>query len=58
MSHPTAVYRRRRLTALAVLAIAVAAVALVVTLLSGSDAAERPTAKGADAEQATPTPEP
>jgi hypothetical protein len=58
MSHSPAVYRRRRLTALAVLVAAVAVVALVVTLLSGSDTAEQPTAKGAEAEQATPTPTP
>jgi hypothetical protein len=56
MSHSPAVYRRRRLTALA--ALAVVAV-VVVILLTRSDAAERPAAKGADAEQqATPTPEP
>src|SRR5215207_9774131 len=58
MSHSPTVYRRRRLTALAVLAAAVVAVVLVVVLLSGSDAAERPAAQGAEVEQATPTPEP
>jgi hypothetical protein len=60
MSHSPAVYRRRRLMALAVLAAAVAAVVLVITMLSGSDAAERPAADGADGERAqvTPTPEP
>ena len=44
MSHPPAVYRRRRVTALAVLAAAVVAVVLVITLLTGFDAAERPAA--------------
>jgi hypothetical protein len=55
MSHSPAVYRRRRLTALAVLALVAV---LAVILLTGSDAAERPAAKGAESEQATPTPEP
>ncbi len=57
MSHSPAVYRRRQVTALAVLAVGVA---LVVILLTRSDAAERPAAGGARAEraQATPTPEP
>jgi hypothetical protein len=55
MSHSPAVYRRRRLTALAALA---AVVAVVVIVLTRSDAAERPAAKGAEAEQPTATPEP
>ncbi len=57
MSHSPAVYRRRQVTALTVLAVGVA---LVVILLTRSDAAERPAAGGARAEraQATPTPEP
>jgi hypothetical protein len=57
MSHSRGVYRRRQLTALAVLA---AGVALVVILLTRSDAAERSPAGGASAERAqeTPTPEP
>ena len=42
MSHPPAVYRRRRVTALTALAVAVAVVVIVITLLTGSDAAERP----------------
>jgi hypothetical protein len=57
MSHSRGVYRRRQLTALAVLA---AGVALVVILLTRSDAAERSPAGGASAERAQekPTPEP
>jgi len=59
VTHSSAVYRRRRAVALAVLAAVVVAGAVAVTQLTGSDAAEQPRG-GAEAEraQATPTPEP
>lgn len=57
MGHSRAVYRRRRLTALAVLAVGAA---LVVFLLTRSNAAEPPSGGSAAAErpQTTPTPPP
>ena len=60
MSHSPAVYRRRRVVAIAALAAVAAVVVFAVTPLTGSDAAEPPRAGGAEAEraQATPTPEP
>src|SRR5215208_4987664 len=57
MSNPRAVYRRRRIGAIAALASAFAVVVIAVVVLTGSDAAEQPRA-GADAERAQPTPTP
>ena len=53
------VIRQRRVAAIIALAVAAALVVLLVTRLTGSDAAETPrAASGADAEQGEPTPTP
>jgi len=58
MTESSAVYRRRRAVAIVALAAATALAAFLVTQLTGSNAAERPRAGGADDEQSQATPAP
>ena len=58
MSQPSAVYRRRRIVAIAALVAALAVTVFAFTQLTGSKAAEPPRAAGADEERAAATPTP
>jgi hypothetical protein len=58
MTESSAVYRRRRATAIVALAVLAALIVFAITQLTGSNAAEPPRAGGAEAETGQPTPTP